>query len=662
MSDDILRLREELRIHEYNYYIKNAPTISDGEFDKMMHLLEKLEKEHPEYYDPNSPTQRVGSDLSISGFEQKPHQYPMLSLGNTYSEGDIRDWLRRVYNSVGSEIDIVCELKFDGTSISLLYKNGQLVQALTRGDGVVGDDVTANVRTIRTIPLALHGDFPNEVELRGEILLPWAEFDRLNIERNNNNEPLFANPRNAASGTLKLQNSKIVAKRRLTAKIYYMLGEQLPADTHFACMQNAKQWGMPVSDNMKLCHSIDEVMEFINFWNEERHKLKVATDGIVIKVNDLKLQQRLGYTAKTPRWAIAYKFQAEQALTKLLNVSYQVGRTGAVTPVANLEPVLLSGTTVKRASLHNADIIKSLDLHISDMVYVEKGGEIIPKITGVDKSKRPENAEVVTFIEHCPQCGTLLIRDEGEAAYRCPNENGCPPQICGRIEHFVSRKAMNIDGLGEETINLLYRNNLVNSVADLYELNVNILSGLERIGAKLATNIVSNIKKSVEVPYERVLYALGIRYVGQTTAKKLVSAFPSIQSLSSATFDELTAVDEVGERIAMSIIEYFKDEYNQKLLERLEQYGLRFKADLTKKQITDKLAGMSIVISGTFQHHSREQYKSIIEAHGGKNIGSVSAKTSILLAGENIGPAKLDKAIKLGIKIVSEQEFLSLIE
>lgn len=661
MNAEIDNLRAELREHEYNYYVKNAPTISDKEFDDKMHRLEALEAEHPECFDPNSPTQRVGSDLGASSFVQREHQYPMLSLGNTYSEGEIGEWLARVQTAVGHDVDIVCELKFDGTSISLIYENGRLTQALTRGDGVQGDDVTANVRTIRNIPLVLSGNYPEKVELRGEILLPWAEFDHLNEQRREREEPLFANPRNAASGTLKLLNSRQVASRKLIASVYYMLGEHLPCDNHYDCMMKAREWGLPVSDTMRLCRSVNEVMDFINCWDEARHTLHVATDGIVLKVNSLILQRNLGFTAKTPRWAIAYKFQAERALTRLFSVSYQVGRTGAVTPVANLEPVLLSGTTVRRASLHNADIIASLDLHIGDMVYVEKGGEIIPKITGVDLSQRSADAEHVVFIANCPECGTTLVRDEGEAAHRCPNEDGCPPQICGRIEHFVGRKAMNIDGLGEETIDLLYRNHLVHSVADLYDLRVEQLSQLERIGLKSAQNIVNGVKKSIEVPFARVLFALGIRYVGQTVAKKLANAFGSVDKLGQASYDDLVAVDEIGDTIAVSVINYFADLRNISLLYRLKAAGVQLEANVTHASLSDKLVGQSIVISGTFASHSRDEYKALIEAHGGKNVGSLSAKTSFLLAGENMGPAKLEKATKLGIRMVSEQEFLDLI-
>lgn len=660
MNAEIDSLRAELREHEYNYYVKNAPTISDKEFDDKMHRLEALEAEHPECFDPNSPTQRVGSDLGTSGFVQRAHQYPMLSLGNTYSEGEIDEWLTRVRTAIGHDADIVCELKFDGTSISLIYENGCLTQALTRGDGVRGDDVTANVRTIRNVPLVLSGDYPDKVELRGEILLPWDEFDRLNQQRSEREEPLFANPRNAASGTLKLLNPRQVSARKLMASVYYMLGEQLPCDNHFGCMIKAREWGLPVSDTMRLCKSVEEVTEFINYWDIARRKLQVATDGIVLKVNNLLLQRNLGFTAKTPRWAIAYKFQAERALTKLLGISYQVGRTGAVTPVANLEPVWLSGTTVRRASLHNADIIASLDLHAGDMVFVEKGGEIIPKITGTDVAQRNADAEPVHFISHCPECGTALVRDEGEAAYRCPNESGCPPQICGRIEHFVSRKAMNIDGLGEETIDLLYRNRLVNSVADLYDLKVEQLSQLERIGVKSAQNIINGIRKSTEVPFARVLFALGIRYVGQTVAKKLADAFGSADKLGKASYDDLVAVDEIGSSIATSVMNYFTDSGNISLLSRLKAAGVQMESNITHSSLSDKLAGQSIVISGTFSHHSRDEYKVLIEAHGGRNAGSLSAKTSFLLAGDNMGPAKLEKATKLGIRIMSEQEFLEL--
>lgn len=677
MKQEIEHLRNVIRQHEYRYYVENAPIISDQEFDALMHQLIKLEAENPDCFDPNSPTQRVGSDLAQSGFEQVEHRYPMLSLGNTYSEGEIRDWYNRVCKDLGvvndsQFIEVVCELKFDGTSISLWYENGELVRAVTRGDGVRGDDVTRNVRTIKNIPLKLtQNTIPQlNVEFRGEILLPWKEFERLNAERERNEEPLFANPRNAASGTLKLQNSRTVSKRNLIAQIYnvqitdnssFLTPHSSLLETHYSLLQWAKQLGLPVSDTTRVCKSIDEIMEFIAYWDVERKNLPVATDGIVLKVNSLNQQKNLGFTAKSPRWAIAYKFQAERALTRLNSVSYQVGRTGAITPVANLEPVQLSGTVVKRASLHNADIIASLDLHIGDMVYVEKGGEIIPKITEVDNSQRQADAEPVIFIDKCPECGTTLVRIEGEAAHYCPNEVGCPPQQKGRIEHFVSRKAMNIDGLGSETIAMLYDRGLIHDVADLYTLTVGKLARMERLGEKSAQNIVDAVKKSTEVPFERVLFALGIRYVGETVAKKLAAAFGSIQALSVAKREELIAVDEIGERIADSLIEYFDDMRNMQLIERLTSFGVKMEGKVARAELSNKLEGLTIVISGTFEHHSRDEYKAMIEAHGGKNGSGVTSKTSFLLAGANMGPAKLEKAEKLGVKIISETEFLEIV-
>ena len=677
MKQEIEHLRNVIRQHEYRYYVENTPTISDQEFDALMHQLIKLEAENPDCFDPNSPTQRVGSDLSQSGFEQVEHRYPMLSLGNTYSEGEVREWYNRVCKDLGvnnnsqlsmfdpQSIDVVCELKFDGTSISLWYENGELIKAVTRGDGVRGDDVTRNVRTIKNIPLKLtttadDASTLQSVEFRGEILLPWKEFERLNAERERNEEPLFANPRNAASGTLKLQNSRTVAKRNLIAQVYSVLGINHQS-THYDSLQWAKKLGMPVSNTTRVCHSIDEIMQFISYWDVERKNLPVATDGIVLKVNNLNQQKNLGFTAKSPRWAIAYKFQAEKAITRLHNVTYQVGRTGAITPVANLDPVQLSGTIVKRASLHNADIIASLDLHIGDMVYVEKGGEIIPKITGVDNSQRTKTAERVVFIDKCPECGTELIRIEGEAAHYCPNDTTCPPQQKGKIEHFVSRKAMNIDGLGEETIAMLYERGLIYDIADLYTLTVGKLARLERFGEKSAQNIVDAVKKSTEIPFERVLFALGIRYVGETVAKKLASAFGSIQALSTANIEQLTAVDEIGERIAESVIRYFSNTQNLQLIERLQSFGVKTEGRIARAELSNKLEGLTIVISGTFEHHSRDEYKTMIEAHGGKNGSGVTSKTSLLLAGANMGPAKLEKAEKLGVKIVSEAEFLEMV-
>ena len=655
------QLREELHTHNYNYYVLNAPVITDQEFDKLMRELQDLEAKHPEHFDQNSPSVRVGSDLN-KNFRQVEHKYPMLSLGNTYSQAEVSDFYDRVSKALNEDFEICCEMKFDGTSISLTYEHGKLVQAVTRGDGVRGDDVTDNVKTIRSIPLILHGDYPENFEMRGEILMPWDVFEQLNRERELREEPLFANPRNAASGTLKSQNSAVVASRKLDAYLYYMLGENLPHDGHYENLKEAEKWGFKISHIAKKVHSLPEIFEFINYWDVERKNLPVATDGIVLKVNSLRQQRNLGYTAKSPRWAIAYKFQAERALTKLIKVSYQVGRTGAVTPVANLEPVQLSGTTVRRASLHNADIIASLDLHIGDMVYVEKGGEIIPKITGVDVDARKKDAEKVEFISHCPECGCKLIRYEDEAAFYCPNETGCPPQIKGKIEHFISRRAMNIEGLGPETVDQFYQEGLIHDVADLYSLDADDICRLDRMGDKSADNIIQGIARSKEVPYERVLFALGIRFVGETVAKKVAKAFRSIDALATASLDELIHVDEIGLKIAQSIISYFADEKNKTLIERLRNAGLRLEAseeDLSGH--TDILQGKSIVISGVFSHHSRDEYKELIEKHGGKNVGSISKKTSFVLAGENMGPSKLEKAHSLGIAIISENEFLSII-
>ncbi len=658
----IKTLREELDLHNYNYYVLSNPTISDLEFDKMMKELQDLENVYPEYADPSSPTQRVGSDLSKE-FEQVLHRYPMLSLSNTYSEEEVRDFYDRTMRSLNEPFEIVAELKYDGTSISLIYEQGILARAITRGDGTRGDDVTANVRTIRSIPLKLRGNnYPSEFEIRGEILLPWAEFDRLNKEREEQEEPLFANPRNAASGTLKQQNASIVASRKLDAYFYYLLGEDLPAESHYENLQFARSWGFKVPDVIRKCHSLEEVADYLEYWNVERKNLPVATDGVVLKVNSLRQQRNLGFTAKSPRWAIAYKFQAERAVTRLNSVSFQVGRTGAVTPVANLEPVLLSGTTVKRASLHNADIIEGLDLHIGDQVYVEKGGEIIPKIVGVDKDARSMLiGDKVRFIHICPECGTTLIRPQGEAAHYCPNETGCPPQIKGRIEHFVTRRAMNIN-IGPETVEHLYDAGFVRNAADLYTLKVSDLLRLERWAEKSAQNLMDSLNESKSVPFERVLYGLGIRFVGETVAKRLAFAFQNIEQLSQATLEELTEVDEIGERIAKSVINYFADEKNRNMIERLTSYGVEMSIDeQTLADRSDKLKGLTIVISGTFSKHSRDEYKVMIEKHGGKNSGSVSGKTDYILAGDNMGPAKLEKAAKLGVKIISEDEFLNML-
>ena len=659
IKERIDQLRTDLHRHNYNYYVLNTPEISDKEFDDMMRELQDLEKEHPEYQDENSPTMRVGSDLN-KNFTQVTHKYPMLSLGNTYSENEVTDFYDRVKKALNEDFEICCELKYDGTSISLTYENGKLVRAVTRGDGEKGDDV----KTIRTIPLVLHGNnYPEHFEIRGEILMPWEVFEELNREKEAREEPLFANPRNAASGTLKLQNSAIVASRKLDAYLYYLLGEELPCDGHYENLQTAAGWGFKISEHTKKTHSLEEVFEYIRYWDTERKNLPVATDGIVLKVNSMRQQKSLGFTAKSPRWAIAYKFQAERALTRLNRVTYQVGRTGAITPVANLDPVQLSGTIVKRASLHNADIIEGLDLHIGDMVYVEKGGEIIPKITGVDKDARGMLiGEKVKFITHCPECGSKLVRYEGEAAHYCPNETACPPQIKGKIEHFISRKAMNIDGLGPETVDTFYRLGLIKDTADLYQLTAEDIKNLDRMGEKSAENIIKGIKASKEVPFERVLFALGIRFVGETVAKKIAKSFNNIEELENADLEKLTSIDEIGEKIAQSILIYFSSPLNVNLIERLKSAGLQlYRKEEDLNEYTDKLAGQSIVISGVFTHHSRDEYKDLIEKNGGKNVGSISTKTSFILAGENMGPSKLEKAHKLGIKIISEDEFLTLI-
>ena len=662
VKDKIKALREALEQHNYNYYVLSAPTISDREFDEMMKELQVLEEAHPEYADPHSPTQRVGSDLSKE-FEQVVHKYPMLSLGNTYSEDEVKDFYERIARDLNEPFEIVAELKYDGTSISLTYEDGRLVRAVTRGDWTRGDDVTANVKTIRSVPLKLMGDrYPATFEIRGEILLPWAEFDRLNKEREEQEEPLFANPRNAASGTLKQQNPAVVAARKLDAYFYYLLGEELPAETHFDNLEAARSWGFKIPNVIRVCNSLEDIYDYIAYWDVERKNLPVATDGIVLKVNSLLQQRNLGFTAKSPRWAIAYKFQAERAVTRLNSVSFQVGRTGAVTPVANLEPVLLAGTTVKRASLHNADIIEGLDLHLGDKVFVEKGGEIIPKIVGVDVEARGLLVgDKVRFIRSCPECGTPLMRPEGEAAHYCPNEAGCPPQIKGKIEHFVTRRAMNIN-MGPETVEDLYEAGYIKDTADLYTLEIADLLRLERWADKSARNLMASLEESKQVPFERVLYGLGIRFVGETVAKRLVSAFHSMEQLEQASFEDLTAVDEIGERIARSIIAYFADERNRTLVNRLKEYGLQMSvAEEKLANRSEKLKGLSIVISGTFARHSRDEYKAMIEQHGGKNSGSVSGKTDYILAGDNMGPAKLEKAAKLGVKIINEDEFLNMI-
>lgn len=662
IQQQIENLRTQLHEHNYNYYVKNAPSISDIEFDKLLSQLQELENQYPEYYDPNSPTMRVGSDIN-KNFEQVQHRYSMLSLQNSYSQGEIEDFYNRAQRGLNEKFNLVCELKYDGTSISLIYEDGKLSRAITRGDGRQGDDVTANVRTIRNIPLVLKGDnIPNYVELRGEILMSWDVFDSLNKEREIQEEPLFANPRNAASGTLKQQDPKVVASRRLESYIYYMLGEELPTDSHYDNMKLAASWGFNVSDTMKRCETIEEVIQFLNYWDVERKNLPVATDGVVIKVDSLLQQRNLGATSKFPRWAIAYKFNAEQALTRLQSVTYQVGRTGAVTPVANLDPVLLSGTTVRRASLYNEDAINALDLHLGDMVYVEKGGEIIPKITAVDKEARILIGDKVRFAQRCPDCDTPLIRYEDEAAHYCPNQTGCPPQIKGRIEHFVTRRAMDIN-IGPESISLLYDKKLIHNASDLYKLRFDDLVNLDRWGVTSANNLIASIQKSKEVPFEKVLFALGIRFVGETVAQKLAAAFTNIDNLAAATIEQLTSVDEIGARIAESVRNYFDNPDNVEFINQLRTAGLSFAlSEEALASRTDKLEGLTIVISGKFDLHSRDEYKAMITQNGGKNSGSVSKKTDYILAGSNMGPAKLERAQKLGVKVIDETTFLSMIE
>ena len=658
----IEQLRKELHEHNYRYYVLNAPVIGDEEFDMLMHELQDLEARHPEMADANSPTQRVGSDISTE-FRQVAHRYPMLSLANTYSEEDIRQWYESVSKGLaGEKFEVCCEMKYDGLSISLTYVDGRLEQAVTRGDGVQGDDVTRNVKTIRSIPLILPGQgYPHEFEIRGEILMPWESFERLNAEREKAEEPLFANPRNAASGTLKSLDSKVVAERQLDAYLYYLLGEQLPAEGHYENLQAARSWGFKISEGMKKASTVEEILGYIDYWDHERKNLPVATDGIVLKVNSLRQQRALGFTAKSPRWAIAYKFKAERECTRLLEVTYQVGRTGAVTPVANMEPVQLAGTTVRRATLNNEDFIRNFDLHLGDYVYVEKGGEIIPKIVGVDIDRRPIIAQPVQFIRHCPECGTRLVRYEGEAAWYCPNDTGCPPQIKGRIEHFIARKAMNIDSLGPETVDEYYRRGLIKNVADLYDIEVQQING-DGSRTKSAQRIVNGIQKSKEVPFERVVFALGIRFVGETSARLLARHFKTMDALMAAGLAELQEVEGIGEVMAASIIRYFHDEQNLRIIERLRSYGLQFALSAEQTMAaSDKLKGQSVVISGVFQHHSRDEYKLIIEQNGGKNVGSISSKTSFILAGDNMGPSKLEKAKKLGIRIMSEAEFLEMV-
>ncbi len=682
--EELKNLRKELEEANYKYYVLNMPTLSDREFDEKMHRLQALEAMFPDMFDPKSPTQHVGSDLGVTGnglrvtgnkFETVKHKYPMLSLANSYSREEIEDWVRKL----PAGVEIVCELKFDGLSISLWYEHGVLTRALTRGDGVQGDDVIANIKTIPSIPWRIdRTDIPDFFELRGEVLLPWERFEALNKEREEEEEPLFANPRNAASGTLKLQDPKEVARRGLEAYLYYMLGENLPGTTHYERLETAKQWGFHISDAIKVCHNVDEVMAYIAYWDTERKNLPVATDGIVLKVNNLAQQEELGFTAKTPRWAIAYKFPAEKQLTLLKEITYQVGRTGVVTPVANLEPVQLSGTIVQRATLHNEDFIKSLDIRPGDRVWVEKGGEIIPKIVAREKTKdRPADSKplstlsdsglstlseaVYSFPTHCPECGAKLVRVEGEAAWRCPNEAGCPPQIKGKIEHFVSRKAMNIDGLGEETIDLFYQKGLLHNIADIYDLKLEDIASQERLGEKSAQNILDGIEASKNVPWARVLFALGIRMVGETTAKKIARKYNTIDALQWATAEQLCAIEDVGPQIAENIVKYFEDIRNLEILDRLRKAGLQMEGEAEPEPTSDKLAGLSIVISGTFSHHSRDEYKAMIEENGGKNVGSVSKKTSFILAGENMGPEKRKKAEDLGIRLMTEDEFLELV-
>lgn len=662
-KERILALRKQLNEHNYKYYVLNEPDITDFEFDALMRQLQQLEAQHPELADPNSPTQRVGSDLNQE-FKQVAHRYPMLSLANTYNQEEVRDWYQSVQRGLqGEPFEVCCEMKYDGLSISLTYVDGQLVRGVTRGDGIHGDDVTANVKTIRCIPLVLPGTgYPHEFEIRGEILMPWKVFERLNAEREAAEEPLFANPRNAASGTLKSQNSRLVASRQLDSYLYYLLGDTLPTDGHYENLQEAARWGFKISQGMKKVKTLEEIFSYIDYWDTERKNLPVATDGIVLKVNSLRQQQRLGYTAKSPRWAIAYKFKAERALTRLDEVTYQVGRTGAITPVANMQPVQLAGTTVRRATLNNEDFIRSLDLHIADYVYVEKGGEIIPKIVGVEVDKRPADAKPVTFITHCPECGAQLVRYPGEAAHYCPNDAACPPQIKGRIEHFIARRAMNIDSLGPETVDEYFRRGLIHNIADLYDIKVtDICAGGNK--QRSALKIVKAIEASKQVPFERVVFALGIRFVGETSARLIARRLGNIDALMNASLSTLMQIDGVGEVIANSILSYFRNPTNREIVERLRACGLQMSIVSDEAvPASNVLEGKSIVISGVFQHHSRDEYKALIERHGGKNVGSISGKTSFILAGEKMGPSKLEKAEKLGVAIVDEDTFLKMIE
>ena len=662
-KERILALRKQLNEHNYKYYVLNEPDITDFEFDALMRQLQQLEALHPELADPNSPTQRVGSDLNQE-FKQVAHRYPMLSLANTYNQEEVRDWYQSVQRGLqGEPFEVCCEMKYDGLSISLTYVDGQLVRGVTRGDGIHGDDVTANVKTIRCIPLVLPGTgYPHEFEIRGEILMPWKVFERLNAEREAAEEPLFANPRNAASGTLKSQNSRLVASRQLDSYLYYLLGDTLPTDGHYENLQEAARWGFKISQGMKKVKTLEEIFAYIDYWDTERKNLPVATDGIVLKVNSLRQQQRLGYTAKSPRWAIAYKFKAERALTRLDEVTYQVGRTGAITPVANMQPVQLAGTTVRRATLNNEDFIRSLDLHIADYVYVEKGGEIIPKIVGVEVDKRPADAKPVTFITHCPECGAQLVRYPGEAAHYCPNDAACPPQIKGRIEHFIARRAMNIDSLGPETVDEYFRRGLIHNIADLYDIKVtDICAGGNK--QRSALKIVKAIEASKQVPFERVVFALGIRFVGETSARLIARRMGNIDALMNASLSTLMQIDGVGEVIANSILSYFRNPTNREIVERLRACGLQMSIVSDEAApASNVLEGKSIVISGVFQHHSRDEYKALIERHGGKNVGSISGKTSFILAGEKMGPSKLEQAEKLGVAIVDEDTFLKMIE
>ena len=661
MKEKIQQLRDELNQHNYNYYVLDTPTISDYEFDQKLKELQALEQAHPEFYDENSPTVRVGGSIT-KNFPTVVHEYRMYSLDNSYSKEDIEEWEQRIIKTLGSEdISFTCELKYDGASIDLLYEDGKLKQATTRGDGIQGDDITANVRTIGSVPLQLRGDYPQRFYIRGEIVMPKKAFEKLNQERVAAGEDPFMNPRNTASGSLKLQDTAEVAKRGLDCLLYFLVGD-IGIATQFESLEKAREWGFKVPNYSRLCHSTQEVMDFINEWDTKRHTLPYETDGVVIKVNNVAQQQELGYTSKSPRWAMAYKYKAEQVDTQLESISYQVGRTGAITPVANLKPVLLAGTIVKRASLHNADQIEKLDIHIGDWVYVEKGGEIIPKIVGVNLDKREPDAVPVNYITHCPECDTELVRNEGEAQHYCPNTYHCPPQITGKIQHFISRKAMDIEGLGEETVELLFRSGVIENYADLYEITVEKLLPLERMAKKSAENIVKGIEKSKEVPFERVLFALGIRYVGETVAKKLARHYKNITALENTTVEQLVEVDEIGNQIATSVVNFFQEEYNKELINRLKEYGLQFElsAEATAGQ-TDTLKGKTFVVSGVFSLYSRDELKALIEQHGGKVGSSISSKTDYVIAGDKMGPSKREKAESLGVKIIDEVAFQSLI-